>query len=196
MSFAENALQYIDACNSTTEDADAFKDIMMWKAANRSATYIGWTAPKSQVAGTPTARYIFDRLLGAHDSAVPMEDPVQRPFDVAAIFDDLKSFDLGESTHGGTITHYTTVPTKPILTPSIEYIDMWDYDGEMRIKGLFGGGGGSSHSGWTLLFQWIGVMIFSSARYLTPALVRRETSLYRYAVTRAMSFHFQIGLSR
>lgn len=138
MSFAENALQYIDACNSTTEDAMSFKDIVMWKAANRQATYIGWTAPKSQVAGTPTARYIFDRLLGAHDTAVPMEDPVQRPFDVAAIFEDLKSFDLGESSHGGKITHYTTVPTKPILTPSIEYIDMWDYDGEMRIKGLFG----------------------------------------------------------
>jgi hypothetical protein len=138
MSFAENALQYIDACNSTTEDAMSFKDIMMWKAANRQATYIGWTAPKSQVAGTPTARYIFDRLLGAHDSAVPMEDPVQRPFDVAAIFEDLESFDLGESSHGGKLTHYTTVPTKPILTPSIEYIDMWDYEGEMRIKGLFG----------------------------------------------------------
>ncbi|HMG93426.1 MAG TPA: hypothetical protein VK589_25385 [Chryseolinea sp.] len=138
MSFAENAFLFIDACNSTRENAMSFKDIMMWKAGNREATYIGWTKPKSQVAGTPTARYIFDRLLGAHDSAVPMEDPVQRPFDVAAIFEDLKSFNLGESTSGGKITHYTTVETKPILTPSIEYIDMVDSYSEMRIKGLFG----------------------------------------------------------
>ena len=70
--------------------------------------------------------------------AVPMEDPIQRPFDVAAIFQDLKSFKLGVSSHGGIITYHTTVPSKAILTPSIEYIDIWDYDSEMHIKGLFG----------------------------------------------------------
>ena len=151
---------------------------------------------RAQIAGTPTSRYIFDRLLGAHDKAVPMEDPVQRPFDVAAIFQDLKSFELGVSSHGGIITYHTTVPTKAILTPSIEYIDMWDYDSEMLIKGLFGEDQGkrNSHRGWNLPFPWNGVMIFSFATYLTPARVPQEMSLYRYAVTRAMSFRFPIGL--
>ena len=139
MTFAENALQYINACNSIRpKKLDEFREVMAKKAANGKATYIGWSAPMSTKAGTPTTRFIFDRLLGAHDETVPMEDPVQRPFDVAAIFKDLKSFNLGVSSGGGIINYYTNVLSKPILTPSIEYIDIWDYDSEMHIKGLFG----------------------------------------------------------
>ena len=138
MTFAENSVQYVDACNSTTLDALDFRERMMKKAANRKATYIGWTAPKSEVEGTPTARYILDRLLGAHDEGVPMEDPIQRPFDLAAIFQDLKSYKLGVSPFGGILTYHTLETSKTILTPSIEYLTMDDFESEMSIKGLFG----------------------------------------------------------
>jgi hypothetical protein len=138
MSFAENALLYIDACSSSSPEAEPFREAMIAKATNEKVTYVGWTAPTSSTEGLPTARFIFDRLLGAHDESVPMEDPIQRPFDITAIFDDLQSFGLGGSVHGGMLTHYTTVPTKVILTPSIEYITMRDSESEMEIKGLFG----------------------------------------------------------
>jgi hypothetical protein len=139
MTFAENAFQYIDACNSIRpKKLDEFREVMATKAANRKATYIGWSAPMSTKAGTPTIRFIFDRLLGAHNESVLMASPVQRPFDVAAIFKDLKSLKLGISSGGGIINYHTNVLSKPILTPSIEYIDIWDYDSEMTIKGLFG----------------------------------------------------------
>ena len=138
MTFAENAVLYIDACNGTTLNAEPFRDLMIKKATNGKATYIGWTAPTSSTASVPTLWYIFDRLLGTHDTSVPMQDPDQRPFDVAAIFQDLKNFKMGVSTHGGVITYHTTATSKAILTPSIEYIDIWDYDSEMTIKGLFG----------------------------------------------------------
>ncbi len=138
MTFAENSLQYIDCCNSATSNAIPFRDVIMKKATNGKATYLGWTTPMVQSECEPTSRYLFDRLLGTHDEGVPMEDPVQRPFDVAAIFLDLKSFNLGTTAYGGNITYHTTASSKAILTPSIEYIDMRDYDSEMHIKGLFG----------------------------------------------------------
>ena len=117
MTFAENAVLYVDACNGSTPNAEPFRDFMIKKATSGKATYIGWTAPKSSLAGTPTSRYLFDRLLGAHDQSVPMQDPNQRPFDVAAIFQDLKNFKMGVSKHGGVITYHTTATSKAILTP-------------------------------------------------------------------------------
>jgi len=139
MTFAENALQYIDGCNGATSNAIPFRDVIMKKAANGKATYLGWTTPMAQSEGEPTSRYLLDRLLGTHDEGVPMEDPIQRPFDVAAIFQDLKSFKLGVTSHGGVLTyHSTTSPSKAILTPSIEYLTMHDYESDMFVKGLFG----------------------------------------------------------
>ncbi len=138
MTFAENAVQYLDACNGTSSSAESFRDLMIKKAGNGKATYIGWTAPSSSAAGKPTLRFIFDNLLGTNNQDVSMLIPYQRPFDLAAIFLDLKNLELGVSSHGGTLTYYTTASSKVILTPSIEYIDISDYESRMLIKGLFG----------------------------------------------------------
>lgn len=122
MNFAADAFIYIDACNGMTPAADGFKTSMIGETANDKGTYIGWTAPKSYHAGTPTARFIFDRLLGTHDQSNNSIEPVQRPFDWPSIFDDLFTFNLGVSEHGGRLAYFSIYSTEPILTPSIEYI--------------------------------------------------------------------------
>ncbi|MEO5980022.1 MAG: hypothetical protein ABIS36_09705 [Chryseolinea sp.] len=138
MTFAENALQYIDGCNGGTLNAIPFRDKIMEKAANGKATYLGWTTPMVQSEGEETSRYFFDRLLGAHDKGIPTESPVQRPFDVAAIVKDLKRTGLGVTWRGGSLTSHTTVDSKAILTPSIEYLTIQDYDSKLFVKGFFG----------------------------------------------------------
>ena len=138
MNFAADAFLYIDGCNGMTSEADQFRTSMIGEAANDKATYIGWTAPKSWYAGNPTARFVFDRLLGTHDQSNNSIEPVQRPFDWPSIFDDLFTFGLGVSEHGGRLAYSSIYNTEPILTPSIEYIWMDDYDSKMVIKGFFG----------------------------------------------------------
>ena len=138
MNFAKDAFFYIDACYGMSASAERLRTAMINKTANGKGTYIGWTAPMSSAAGEPAAQFIFDRLLGTHDQTVPMEQPVQRPFDWPSIFDDLQSFNLGVSVHGGRLAYHSLYATEPILTPSIEYIWMADFESTMYIKGLFG----------------------------------------------------------
>ena len=138
MNFAKDAFFYIDACYGMSASAERLRTAMINKTANGKGTYIGWTAPMSSAAGDPASRFIFDRLLGTHDETAPMEEPVQRPFDWPSIFDDLQSFNLGVSVHGGRLAYHSLYSTEPMLTPSIEYIWTADYESTIFIKGLFG----------------------------------------------------------
>ncbi len=149
MNLAENAVVYIDACNGMTSHASAFKESIMGKAKGGKATYIGWTNLSDGVAGEATAGFIFDRMLGtnidlnASSGTISAEDPKQRPFDFAKIFDDLGHFTaggypLGVSRYGGKLAYQSVNATEIILTPSIEYITMNDYESKMTLKGLFG----------------------------------------------------------
>ncbi len=136
MTFTENAIQYIDACESMTEDAENFRDIMQSVTDNGKATYIGWTGPTDDGTGIPTSRFVFDRLLGTQ-LYLP-ENPVQRPFDLSSIYDDFTRWNLGISGYGGRWSYRSQNTSEIILTPSIEYIIMNDFQNEMVIRGLFG----------------------------------------------------------
>ncbi|MEJ1240611.1 IPT/TIG domain-containing protein [Chryseolinea sp. T2] len=138
MNFARDAFLYIDACNGLTPEASRFVSSMMGEAPDSMATYLGWTGPKSSDVGTPTARFIFDRLLGLHDKNVPPEAPVQRPFDWSAVYNDLDHRGLGVSSHGGELGYHSNYATKPILTPSVSYIYVNDFENKLVIYGLFG----------------------------------------------------------
>jgi len=149
MNFAENALVFINACNGMGPNATALRESMVKKAKGKKATYIGWTAPTDNNASEAATGYIFDRMLGtnmdvnAQAGTIGAEDPKQRPFDFAKIFDDMGTFmvgryPLGESQYGGKLAYYSTNISEIILTPSIEYIGINDYQSTLYIKGLFG----------------------------------------------------------
>ena len=62
---------------------------------------IGWTGITDARAGEPAAGFIFDRMLGTNmDIDVARckggEDPMQRPFDLARIFEDMAQLQGGE----------------------------------------------------------------------------------------------------
>ena len=149
MNLAENAVVYIDACNGMSAHANAFKESIVKKAKGEKATYIGWTSLSDGVAGEATAGFIFDRMLGtnidlnASSGTIGAEDPKQRPFDFSKIFGDLGHFTaggypLGVSRYGGKLAFHSVSASEIILTPSIEYITMNDYESRMTLKGLFG----------------------------------------------------------
>jgi len=145
MSFGENCLIYIDACNSfrTNQRAEDYRASVMAKAANNTATYVGWTFETNAVFAPRASQFIFDRLLGANTEGfggitIPKEDPIQRPFDLAPIFDDLSKNNLDVCANGATLMYTTLNPDEILLTPTIEYLDVDEYTYTLIIHGLFG----------------------------------------------------------
>ena len=149
MNLAENALVYIDACNGMGPNSEEFRKSIVNKAKGGKATYVGWTSVTDGSAGEAAAGYIFDRMLAtnmdinAQVSTIAAEDPKQRPFDFKQVFNELGNFvvggyPLGVSRHGGKLAYYSTNTTEIILTPSIEYIGINDFESTMYIKGIFG----------------------------------------------------------
>ena len=149
MNFAENAVLYIDACNGMRRYADGFRESMIKKAKGQKATYIAWDSLSDGSAGKGAAGFIFDRMLGTNmdisydEGTIGAEYPKQRPFDFSKIFDDLANFrvgryPLGVSRYGGKLAYHSVHTSEIILTPSIEYITVDEYESKMYIKGLFG----------------------------------------------------------
>ena len=136
MSFGENSLIYIDACNSLSDAGYSFWKTVMTKAKHK-ATYIGWDNLSNQGVGIPTSHFVFDRLLGAQ--AFMPETPVQRPFDLEPIFSDFSRYNLGITESGGRLV-YEIEPkgSKVLLRPTIEYIIIDEHESKMHIYGLFG----------------------------------------------------------
>src|SRR5882762_1685499 len=81
MSFADHSLVYVDACNGAT--------FPQFRASFKNASvFVAWDERTTMGAMRDTARYVFDRLLGANRFAP--ESPKQRPFEYAALKRDPK----------------------------------------------------------------------------------------------------------
>jgi len=82
MSFADNSLVYVDACDGARDQVrDAFKN-------KNGSLFVGWNERAEIGVLGKTARYVFDRLLGANKFAP--ESPEQRPFGYDALKRDPK----------------------------------------------------------------------------------------------------------
>ena len=145
MSFAENAIVYVDACNSMNEGSKAFSDQVLDKCAKQKGTYVGWTKPMNAITYIPTARYIFDRMIGANDEGATQQNPpLQRPFDFVSAYEDMLTFPevfhLGVSSSGGRLAYNSRSTSEVLLVPSISYITMYDWESIMVIHGMFSDG--------------------------------------------------------
>ncbi len=142
MSFADNSLVYIDACDSAKTAAlrDAFK-------SKNGSLFVGWDERAWMSAGGKTAKYVFDRLLGAN-KFVP-EDPPQRPFPYDALAQDQK-FGKGKAYGYSTATLSNGTPIAAtlgfyplagqfgILAPGIYGMQVSEADDELMLVGSFG----------------------------------------------------------
>ena len=99
----------------------------------------------SGITYIPTHRYIFDRMIASNDVSGTEQTPGQRPFDFVSVYKDMLTYpevyNLGVSrAHGGRLAYNSRSKSEVLLTPSISYIVMSDYENKMVIHGLFGDG--------------------------------------------------------
>jgi hypothetical protein len=145
MAFAEHSIIYMDACNSnrTAGTGGAFRNLVMDKAVNKMATYIGWTFETNEFMATQASQFIFDRLLGANTTgsgatSIPKEDPVQRPFDMDRIFSDLQRRGFNVCSNGATLMYNSRATDEILLRPNIEKMEIVEYANILSIYGNFG----------------------------------------------------------
>jgi hypothetical protein len=142
MSFAENTLIYLDACNGFNETVTgnvAFRERMIAQAINGKATFVGWTGVTYDGTTTLASQFVFDRLLGANSGGnISQEDPNQRPFDLAPVFADMGTEGFGVAPNGVKLAYKTTVEPEVLLRPTIETMDIDEFSSTLTIKGLFG----------------------------------------------------------
>ena len=140
MSFSDNSLIYIDACESANHPnlRAAFKN---------ASVFAGWNERAAISLLGLSARYVFDRLLGANVFAP--EAPKQRPFEFDALPNDPKfgkgkAFGYSKWTAAdGSVIAAELLFTKMagdfgILAPSIWALQVQDVTDELLIRGYFG----------------------------------------------------------
>ena len=145
MSFGENSIIYMDACNSNRiiTTGAPFRNVVMDRAANKKATYIGWTFETNEFMATQASQFIFDRLLGTNttgsgSTSIPKEDPIQRPFDLEKIFLDLRGRGFDVCANGATLKYDSRVEEDLLLKPTIEKLEVDEYTSTLIIYGSFG----------------------------------------------------------
>lgn len=145
MSFAENALIFIDACNGfrLLPTGTVFRNTVLDKAVNKKATYIGWTMETNEFMASQASQFIFDRLLGANttgpgSTTIPKEDPIQRPFDLDKIYSDLVKRGFHLCANGATLKYESRVNEDILLTPTIERLEIHEHTSTLQIFGSFG----------------------------------------------------------
>ena len=140
MTFANNSFVYVDACETAAQPG--------LRAAFRNASlFAGWTERVLFAAQGPTARYVFDRMLGANTFGP--EAPHQRPFDFESLPLDPKfgrGWILGYSrsvrANGSVIeaelTFHHLRGEFGILAPSIHSLSVNEVTKEVVLQGYFG----------------------------------------------------------
>jgi hypothetical protein len=150
-SFSPNSFVYIDACSSDSPKAQDFKQAFL---KQKASLYAGWTGTVDDSDSAPTARLVFDRLLGANEfcpetSPEALVTPCvagqapsgifpQRPFDYQSVSSD--------------ISHHITPPSAflnftagsgqfGLLAPSISNMKVDESvgaGGQLTVLGNFG----------------------------------------------------------
>jgi hypothetical protein len=141
--FAPGAFVYIDACSSDapTPAAQSFKAAIRAKG---SPVYAGWTGDVRDSDSTPTAKFVFDRLLGANRFDLETGFK-QRPFDYPSAVVDMPKHGRGTS-KGTTVLQFTPPAPGPgdfqLLAPSIMVAVVVEppiaTSPQLYLNGLFG----------------------------------------------------------
>jgi len=152
--FGDNALVFIDICDSNVNDPSVtdFKDAIFAKLAS---VYVGWSGTVDSAFSANAARLVFDRLLGAnqfcpedgqpcHPGAAQPPVFAQRPFDYTEVQQDLHEHHLDKD--GFTEISFISNPyvgtNFGLLAPTISYLFMDEITNDnvpqLTIYGDFG----------------------------------------------------------
>lgn len=151
--FADNALVFINACDSDLNDPSA-QDFKTAIFTRRASVYAGWTNEVNNPHAADTTRLVFDRLLGAnefcpedgqpcHSGAAQPPVFAQRSFDYTEVIVDLPQHHLGNDGKAQLI--FTKNPyidsNFGLLAPSISNMSVDEFKGkggQLTINGIFG----------------------------------------------------------
>lgn len=149
--FSPNSFVYIDACRSTSVAAISFMAAIKEKNAS---VYAGWTNSVGGVVSVETAKFVFDRLLGANKVYPESDGFKQRPFDYQSVKQDLThhkfgTLPLGTDPDTGAQLEFREMLNGNfrLLAPSIAQMRVDEETGELIITGIFGDDPGSSNDG-------------------------------------------------
>ena len=127
-SFADNCFLYMACCKS-----DYAKIVIdMGDRADAGAATYGWDKNVGVNAAWKAGAFAFDRLLGANRVA-PLESAPQRPFDVAAIYQEMQNKGLDNGGDGCKLIEHDDGP--PLLAPTIYNMVMSERIQESPLRG-------------------------------------------------------------
>lgn len=138
--FADNAVVFINACSSARTIDLAWSGGFVAACHDKGAgVYLGWNETVSTVGADRAPRYFVDRLLGAN--AVSPESPNQRAFAWDLVMEDMKV--KGKDTDPQTKARLRALPRPGqgkthLLAPTIERLQVSEYDDELVLFGGFG----------------------------------------------------------
>ncbi len=157
MTFAKNALVYIDACSSASDPnfQTAFTNA-------GASVFVGWTTTVGVAFAVKTSYYLFDRLLGTN-AISNKENPPQRPFDIQALFTDMANRGLTlDAANGSDIVELPLQDHFGLLAPTIKFISIYEDPKQpmMLVSGEFGSDRGN-HGTVTVNGQPVSVKFWS-----------------------------------
>jgi len=129
----------VNACNSANASAAALGQKFLRKGAS---VFAGWDNFVNAATSDDSARFLFDRLLGAN--AILVESPPQRPFDYQALQSDMakRGLDHTDAKHGPAYLLFSSASgagEMGLLAPSIAYADPVDEaNSSVTLHGSFG----------------------------------------------------------
>lgn len=142
--FTPNSFVFINACGSASPASLGFRDAIKSKGAS---VYAGWTTSVSNGLMFNTARFVFDRLLGANKILPEADGFRQRPFDYQSVSQDMKLHLLGtDPATGAFLLFFPDTPSADgfqTLAPSIWQMQSHEYENQLEIIGNFGQNPGS-----------------------------------------------------
>ena len=137
MKFAHGSVVWITACSSASDLTFVYAFIDQGASA-----YLGWSSDLSLPTVPWHAPYFVDRMLGAN--AHPRkESPPQRAFPLLEVLADMDKKGLTTDLYhpqNRLEVYQALVPNQPqpIFAPSIKWMRVNEWDGELTLEGYFG----------------------------------------------------------
>lgn len=138
--FSDNAIVLINACSSARTSEARWSGAFVSACHNAgAAVYLGWNETVTTDGADKAPRYFVDRLIGAN--AIRPEDPHQRPFAWDLVMQDMKKKNL--TVDSQTKAELLAIPRPGqgkthLLAPTIERLQVSEYDDELVLLGGFG----------------------------------------------------------
>ncbi len=134
--FSQDALVFLDACNSMT---DSYENHEFWAAMGtaKAGTFVGWTSTVGTGFAEKAATWFFDRVLGANLYSPPT--PKQRPFSAPEVIESMKKSGKDLDPGGSARLTFKQLSTNAsILRPSIRNMRVDENHDKLKVYGEFG----------------------------------------------------------